>query len=170
MINYTMIPNEEIYSTLAELYYKKSTAYKKRKKKLVMMSLMSLVLVAMSLWGTALSGGEEGYWFVFLILGVFIFCYGFYMILYGAKKQVMNAIRQKSRKEGISETTYILGEDIQVRTEKTEGRISWDLIEEIGEIRHFIYLWCSGSAIFLDKNRLSEEELSELSVLFKENA
>ena len=68
MITYTMIPNEEIYNTLAELYYKKSTAYKNRKKKLIMMSLMSLVLVAMSLLGTSLSGGEEGYWFVFLIL------------------------------------------------------------------------------------------------------
>ena len=52
MITYTMIPNEEIYNTLAELYYKKSTAYKNRKKKLIMMSLMSLVLVAMSLLGT----------------------------------------------------------------------------------------------------------------------
>ncbi len=112
MITYTMIPNEEIYNTLAELYYKKSTAYKNRKKKLIMMSLMSLVLVAMSLLGTSLSGGEEGYWFVFLILGVFIFCYGFYMILWGAKKQVMNAIRQKSQKEGSSEMTYVLGEDI----------------------------------------------------------
>lgn len=82
----------------------------------------------------------------------------------------MNAIRQKSQKEGSSEMTYVLGEDIRVRTEKTEGRISWDLVEEIGEISHFIYLWCSGSAIFLDKNRLSEEELSELSTLFKKNA
>lgn len=44
MITYTMIPNEEMYNTLAELYYKKSTAYKNRKKKLIMMNSQLVVL------------------------------------------------------------------------------------------------------------------------------
>lgn len=170
MITYTMVPDEEIYGVLAELYYKKSDTYKKRKRKLLMMSLMSVVLVAMSLWGTALSGGEEVFWFIFLLLGVFVFCYGFYMIFWGAKRQVLNAIRQKSRKESDSGITYVFGEDIQVRSEKTEARISWDLVEETGEISHFIYLQCAGSVILLDKNRLNEEALSELTLHLQGNA
>ena len=79
----------------------------------------------------------------------------------------MNTIRQKNQGESFSALTYTLGDDIQVHSEKTDARIDWDLIEEKGEISHFIYLWCSGSTILLDKNKLSTEELSELSELLK---
>lgn len=167
MITYTMVPDEEIYKVLAELYYKKSTTYKNRKRKLITISMMGLILVAMSLWGTALSGEGDYYWVAFLILGAFSIAYGFYMVIFGAKKQVMNTIRQKNQAKGASALTYTLGDDISVHSEKTDARIDWDLIEEKGEIGHFIYLWCSGSTILLDKNKLSAEELSELSELLK---
>lgn len=167
MITYTMIPDEEVYKVLAELYYKKSTSYKNRKRKLIAICMMGLILVAMSLWGTALSGEEDYYWLAFLILGIFAIAYGCYMVFFGAKKQVMRAIRQKNQGEGVSALTYTLGEDISVHSEKTDARIDWDLIKEKGEISHFIYLWCSGATILLDKNRMSEEELSELSELLK---
>lgn len=167
MITYTMVPDEEIYKVLAELYYKKSTTYKNRKRKLITISMMGLILVAMSLWGTALSGEGDYYWVAFLILGVFSIAYGFYMVIFGAKKQVMNTIRQKNQAKGASALTYTLGDDISVHSEKTDARIDWDLIEEKGEIGHFIYLWCSGSTILLDKNKLSAEELSELSEFLK---
>lgn len=167
MITCTMTPDEEIYKILAELYYRKSATYKNRKRKLITISMMGLILVAMSLWGTALSGGEDYYWLVFLVLGVFSIVYGFYMVFFGAKKQVVNVIRQRNQAEGASALTYTFGEDIQVHSEKTDARIDWDLVEEKGEISHFIYLWCSGATILIDKNKLSGEELSELSELFK---
>ncbi|MBD5479814.1 MAG: hypothetical protein HDR14_11100 [Lachnospiraceae bacterium] len=167
MITYTMVPDEEIYKVLAELYYEKSATYKNRKRKLITISMMGLILVAMSLWGTALSGEGDYYWVAFLILGVFSIAYGFYMVFFGAKKQVMNTIRQKNQAKDASALTYTLGDDIQVHSEKTDARIDWDLIEEKGEISHFIYLRCSGATILLDKNKLSTEELSELSELLK---
>lgn len=167
MITYTMVPDEEIYKVLAELYYEKSTTYKNRKRKLITISIMGLILVAMSLWGTALSGEGDYYWVAFLILGVFSIAYGFYMVFFGAKKQVMNTIRQKNPAKGASALTYTLGDDISVHSEKTDARIDWDLVEEKGERGHFIYLRCSGATILLDKNKLSTEELSELSELLK---
>ena len=167
MITYTMIPDEEIYKVLAELYYKKSATYKNRKRKLITISMMGLILVAMSLWGTALSGEGDYYWVAFLMLGVFSIAYGFYMVFFGAKKQVISTIWQKNQAKGASALTYTLGDDISVHSEKTDARIDWDLVEEKGEIGHFIYLWCSGSTILLDKNKLSTEELSELSELLK---
>lgn len=167
MITYTMTPDEEIYKILTELYYKKSTTYKNRKRKLITISMMGLILVAMSLWGTALSEGEDYYWFVFLILGLFSIVYGFYMVFFGAKRQMRNVIRQKNQGGGDSTLTYTFGEDIQVHSEKTDARIDWEVVEETGEISHFIYLWCSGATILLDKNKLSKEELAELSGLLK---
>lgn len=86
MITYTMIPDEEIYKVLAELYYKKSTSYKNRKRKLIAISVMGLILVAMSLWGTALSREEDYYWLAFFILGVFAIAYGCYMFFFWSKK------------------------------------------------------------------------------------
>ncbi|MCM1216893.1 MAG: hypothetical protein NC548_20535 [Lachnospiraceae bacterium] len=129
--------------------------------------MMGLILTAMSFLETVLSGGKEGFWIAFLLLGVFAVLYGCYMAFWGAKKQVMSAIRQKNKREDGAKLTYILGEDIEVHSDKTDARLEWDLIEDAGEISHYIYLWCSGSAIILDKDRLSSEELSELSGLLK---
>lgn len=167
MLTYTMTPDEEAYNVITRIYMKENKLFRKRHKKMILVCVLSLIVVAMSIAGMISNVHKNKEWIVFFAVGGILFFYGFLMLLFGAKKQVYRGIKQKAKSTEGMERTYSFGEDIRIHTEKTDSRISWDLIEAWGEFEHYLYLQYENSYILLDKNRMQEEMAARLKELVK---
>ena len=162
MVTYTITPDEEIYQIMSKIYRKDNPGFRKRRNKLILGCILSLVVIAMSVAGIVLSRHKDMQWLAFLAVGAGMFLGGFYQLVFGMKRQVLRAIRQAGKfTEGL-ERTYTFGEDIYIHSEKTDSRISWDMVETWGEWDHYLYLHTGNGLILLDENRLQEAELEEI--------
>ena len=161
MITYTMVPNEETYQVMAKIYMLESKDFKKRKRKLLSICIVSLFLIALSIYGMFLDTTEIMR-YAFLAIGIFTLIYGGWFYFAGAKRQILAAVRKANQSTEHLERNYTFGEEITIHTEETDSRIKWSMIEQWGECDHYLYLKYSNGNILLDTAKMSEQDISRL--------
>ncbi|MBQ9135379.1 MAG: YcxB family protein [Lachnospiraceae bacterium] len=166
MITYTMVPNEETYQVMAKIYMQESKEFKKRKRKLLSLCIVSLFLIALSVYGMFLDTTEI-MWYAFLAIGIFTLIYGGWFYFAGAKRQILAAVRKANQSTEHLERTYTFGEEITIHTDQTDSRLTWSMIEQWGECDHYLYLKYSNSNILLDTAKMPEQDISRLKEKLK---
>ncbi len=161
MITYTMTPDEKTVRAMARIYRKKNKAYDIRWRKLLLGCILSLVVIAMSVTGMALTNYGEAYWIAFFAVGAGIFCLAVYLTV-STGRQVYQEIAKEGMLVKNQQQTYVFGEEIRIDAGDNSSILFWDMIEEWGEIGHFLYIRFEDSFLLLDKNKMKRQEVDEI--------
>ncbi len=161
MITYTTTPDAKSIRMMAILYRKKNKALDIRWRKLLLGCILSMVVIAMSVAGMVLTNYGEAYWIAFFAVGAVIFGLAVYLTV-DAKRQLYQKVAKEDMLTKDRKQTYVFGEEIQVDAGDSSSILFWDMIEEWGEIKHFLYLRFEDSYLWLDKNKMKRHEVEEL--------
>lgn len=162
MVTYTFTPDKASYRLLSKIYIRESAVLRKRKHKLILSCVLSLIVIAMSVAGILLGGSRGKQWLAFLAIGISMFLIGLYLLVFGTRKQVLKEIRQNGRFTERLEQTCTFDDHITIHTEKADSSLTWDMIEKWGEVDNYLYLLFGSSFILLDEDRLTDTEIAEI--------
>lgn len=162
MVTYTFTPDKASYRPLSKIYIKERPAFRKRKHKLILSCILSLIVIAMSVAGILLGRSRDNQWLVFLAIGISMFFIGLYLLVFGTRKQVLKENRQNGRFTENLEWTCTFDDYITIHTEKADSSLTWDMIEKWGEMDNYLYLQLGNSFILMDEDKLTEAEVAEI--------
>lgn len=161
MIIYTMAPDAKNIQVMAKLYRKKNKAFDIRWRKLLLGCMLSLVVIAMSVAGMVLTNYGETYWIAFFAVGAGVFSLAIYLTV-AAKRQLYQKVAKEDMLIKDRKQTYVFGKEIRVDVGDSGSILFWDMIEEWGEIGHYLYLRYEDSYLLVDKNKMKRHEVEEL--------